>query len=63
MIPILVTAVFFVAIVAALQFSMWAEGWLSSRAIRVDELAPDPTSPNATELPELTIDHEAAPAA
>jgi hypothetical protein len=63
MIPLLVTAVFFVAIIAALHFSMWAEGWLASSAVRVEKLMPAPTAPAASEFTHLDIEHEAAPAA
>ena len=63
MIPLLVTAVFFVAIVVALHFSMWAERWLASSAVRVEELMPEPTAPAASEFTDLSIEHEAAPAA
>ena len=63
MIPILVTAVFFAAIIVALHFSMWAEGWLASSAVRVEELVPDPTAPVASEFTDLGVEQEAAPAA
>jgi hypothetical protein len=51
MIAVLATAAFFLAIVAALQFSTWAEGWLTSKPISIDEQPPDATSPTTGPFP------------
>jgi hypothetical protein len=62
MIPAIETAGFFLVITAALRFSTWAEGWLTSPA-RVKARAPDATSPAAGDFAQATSDHEAVQAA
>jgi hypothetical protein len=47
MITALVTAAFFIVMAAVLQFSSWAEGWLSSRAVPIAEPSPDATRTGA----------------
>lgn len=49
MIPALEAAGFFLAITAALQFSNWAEGWLSSTSRSKKERAFDGTSAAAAQ--------------
>jgi hypothetical protein len=54
MIPALAAAGFFLAIIAALQFSSWAEGWLASKPQPIRVRESNATSTAAPDFSEPT---------